>query len=141
LVLVDTSAKNELSVYLKLGIEDAFRSDESMANWMVDLAHRNPSEQARRETLARASQVPRSVAKECLTEFMTRYDVRKRLPTIKAPTLIIVGEKDVMTPPRMARLLNERIEGSSLEIVPGSKHMPMIDDAVVFNEILLGFLA
>jgi pimeloyl-ACP methyl ester carboxylesterase len=140
MVLVDTTAKNDFSIYARLGIESFIRSDESLANWMVDLAHRDPSEQVRRETLARASNTPKSIAKECLTEFMTHYDVRDKLSNIKVPTLIVVGEKDEMTPVRMARFLNKGIRGSRLEIIPGSKHMPMIDDAAEFNKVLAGFV-
>ncbi len=140
LVLIDTTAKNDPAIYVKLGIESVLRSDDSLANWMVELAHSDPSPQVRRDTLAMASRVPRPIAKECLTEFMTHYDARKRLACITASTMIIVGEKDKMTPVRMARALNKGIAGSRLEIVPGSKHMPMTDDAEALNRILVEFL-
>jgi 3-oxoadipate enol-lactonase len=140
LVLVETSAKNDFSMYMRLGVEDALRSDDSMADWMVSLAHRDPSDQVRKETLARASQVPVEISRECLRQFMTHYDVRKDLGQIEAPTMIVVGEKDSMTPVKMAQVLHRGIAGSSLEIIPEGKHMPMIDDQATFNHILSEFL-
>lgn len=42
---------------------------------------------------------------------------------ISLPTLILVGEKDFMTPPKYAVYLQEQIPSSSLEIVPEAGHL------------------
>jgi len=47
-----------------------------------------------------------------------------RISKIKVPTLIIVGDKDKITPVEMSQHLSRKIEGSKLEIIPNSKHIP-----------------
>jgi len=62
------------------------------------------------------------------------------LPTIKAPTQVIVGEHDVGTPVAMAQAIHAAIPGSRIEIVKDSAHMPNIEQTATFNRILLDFL-
>ena len=45
-----------------------------------------------------------------------------RIGEIDRPTLVVTGEKDVGSNPRMARLMHERIRGSQLTIIPEQKH-------------------
>lgn len=49
----------------------------------------------------------------------------ERVPHIKAPTLIMWGEKDRWIPPANAPLFNRDIEGSELIMYPGVGHVPM----------------
>ena len=39
---------------------------------------------------------------------------------VRVPTLVVTGEGDIGSNPRMGRLLHARIPGSRLEILPGS---------------------
>ena len=59
-----------------------------------------------------------------LSDFLCcdRFDVMTRLGEIKLPTLIMVGTEDVMTPPKYAQFLADRIAGAKLVIVPGATH-------------------
>jgi pimeloyl-ACP methyl ester carboxylesterase len=52
-----------------------------------------------------------------------RFDTYKRLPEIKAPTLIVHGDRDVLVPTKNGHILHERIADSTLRIVPGAAHM------------------
>jgi pimeloyl-ACP methyl ester carboxylesterase len=48
------------------------------------------------------------------------------LRRVRAPTLVLHGDEDVMSPPANARLLAEGIPGAELHIVPGAGHaLPM----------------
>ncbi len=49
----------------------------------------------------------------------------ERVPQIKAPTLIMWGDKDSWIPPENAPLFNRDIEGSELIVYPGVGHVPM----------------
>ena len=49
----------------------------------------------------------------------------ERVPQIKAPTLIMWGDKDSWIPPENAALFNRDIEGSELIMYPGVGHVPM----------------
>lgn len=51
------------------------------------------------------------------------FDTYERLPQIKAPTLLIHGDRDILIPAENAEVLRARIPGSQLRIVPGVAHM------------------
>jgi len=51
------------------------------------------------------------------------FDAFDRLPQIKAPTLVIHGDRDVLVPVANAYVLNERIPGAELRIVEGAGHL------------------
>lgn len=59
---------------------------------------------------------------------------------IKAPTLIVTGENDVGSNPRMARLLHESIAGSKLEILPKLRHSVLIESPDQIGSLILDFL-
>lgn len=63
-----------------------------------------------------------------------------RLGDIQVPTRVIVGEQDAGTPPAMARVLAAGIPGARLEIIPDAAHLCNIEQADVFNRLLLDFL-
>jgi pimeloyl-ACP methyl ester carboxylesterase len=59
---------------------------------------------------------------------------------VKCPVLLILGRRDVMTPPRAARLLQERIAGSkTIELAP-SGHALMAEAPDATLDALIGFL-
>jgi 3-oxoadipate enol-lactonase len=51
------------------------------------------------------------------------FDSFDRLPQIKAPTLVLHGDQDVLVPVANARALKERIPGAELRIVRGAGHL------------------
>jgi pimeloyl-ACP methyl ester carboxylesterase len=66
----------------------------------------------------------------------TTYD---RLPQIKAPTLIIHGDRDVLIPVENASVLHERIPGSQLHIVRGAGHGYPAQDPVAVHQVITDF--
>lgn len=59
---------------------------------------------------------------------------------INVPTLIVWGEQDTWVPVERGTGLRESIAGAELYIVPASGHLPMEEQAELFNERLLEFL-
>jgi pimeloyl-ACP methyl ester carboxylesterase len=59
---------------------------------------------------------------------------------IRAPTLIVWGERDKLVPARLAPLWQAAIPHSRLEIVAGARHVPMFEQPSAFAEVLLDFL-
>ena len=51
-----------------------------------------------------------------------RSDFGDRLPTIQAPTLVLMGDVDPLAPTRVGEYLRDQIPGASLEIVQGGTH-------------------
>ena len=64
----------------------------------------------------------------------------KRLGDIKAPTLIVVGERDVPDIQAIVKLLQRDVRGARTEVIPGAAHMPNMEDAERVNRLLLAFL-
>jgi non-heme chloroperoxidase len=73
-----------------------------------------------------------AVRAACLVA-MARMDLRPGLAAAAVPATILVGTRDLLTPPRLARALHQAWPGSSLDVVPGAGHMlPLeVPDAVV----------
>ena len=68
------------------------------------------------------------------------FDTYDRLPSIDRPTLIIHGDADVLVPTVNARVLHERIPGSTLEIVPDGAHMFFWEQPELTARIVVDFL-
>lgn len=68
------------------------------------------------------------------------FDITDEVGTIKAPTLIVSGEEDVLTPVKYGEFLNRKIQGSRLYVIKGAGHFMMQEKPDEFNRVLLGFL-
>ena len=62
-----------------------------------------------------------------------------RLPSIKVPTLITVGDHDE-SDPSIARDMNRLIKGSKLVVLPDSGHMTFVDQPVLFRRAVDDFV-
>ncbi|MCH7889860.1 MAG: alpha/beta hydrolase, partial [Gemmatimonadetes bacterium] len=69
------------------------------------------------------------------------FDTYERLPQVRAPTLIIHGDKDILVPVENAEVLRQRIEGSRVRIVPGVAHMFFWEKPEESAEAIVEFLA
>jgi 3-oxoadipate enol-lactonase len=68
------------------------------------------------------------------------HDLRGRLSEIKAPTLILVGEEDILIPPRYSKIMREEIRNSTLVTLKNCGHVAPIEKPEEFNRIVLNFL-
>ena len=82
---------------------------------------------------------PRGIA-GALRGMACRPDRRGDLASIAVPTLVLVGEEDVITPPAEAQALADAISGARLEVVPNSGHMAPYENPAVANPVILRFL-
>lgn len=71
---------------------------------------------------------------------MTRPDSRPTLGGITVPTLVVVGEHDVPTPPAMAREIADGIAGAQLETIAGSGHLTAIEAPAAVSALLRAWL-
>jgi 3-oxoadipate enol-lactonase len=67
-------------------------------------------------------------------------DFRQDLSSIYVPTLIIVGEFDVVTPIASAQFLHQHITNSKLAIIPDAGHLTKLEQPTQFNQVLKNFL-
>jgi pimeloyl-ACP methyl ester carboxylesterase len=71
------------------------------------------------------------------------HDTLDRLPEISAPTLVIAGEQDLLTPPWQCRAVAERIPGARYECFsgPGSSHGLAMERSEEFTALVTGFIS
>jgi len=80
---------------------------------------------------------PLIVAK--LVATLLSLDVRQVLPSIAAPSLIIVGSRDLLTPVWHSRYFARHIPVAELHVLPGCGHMVMFERRVELANLLTDF--
>ena len=68
------------------------------------------------------------------------HDTVDRLPQIKVPTLITVGDMDIFTPPAFSEILHAGIAGSEYVTFPTGGHVHHWEDLPRFNRLTTEFL-
>lgn len=79
-------------------------------------------------------------AAAALRAMAVRRDQTDLLPEIIAPTLVIVGSEDKLTPREDALLMHREIRGSRLEVLEGAAHLSNLEQSLQFNRALKSFL-
>ncbi len=70
-----------------------------------------------------------------------RPDSLPILPAIACPTLVLVGQEDVATPPSEARLMAGQIPGARVELIPEAGHLSNLERPDLFNRMVEEFAA
>ncbi len=70
-----------------------------------------------------------------------RTDTTAALKQITIPTLILVGEKDQITPPSAALAMKEKIPNAEMYIISQAGHLSNLENPIEFNQKLLTFLS
>lgn len=65
---------------------------------------------------------------------------RESLKTIRAETLIVVGELDALTGVSVAEQFAETLPSTEVAVVPDAGHFPWVDQPEAFRDIVAGFL-
>ncbi len=76
-----------------------------------------------------------------LCEAFLNLNITNELHRIKAPTLLMVGEDDILKPRRYADLVAAQIPQAEYVIIPRAGHALMWEQAEAFNSLVLGFLS
>ena len=70
-----------------------------------------------------------------------RPDSTELLAGVRVPVLVVVGEKDGVTPPAVARQMAATAPEAELVELPGVGHLSPAEDPAGFSDALLGWLA
>jgi pimeloyl-ACP methyl ester carboxylesterase len=93
------------------------------------------------EVMAMAERVGRPAFHRQQRAIMHRSDSRPDLPFIRVPTLVAVGEGDVLTPPELAAEMAAAIPGARLASLPGCGHLPPMEAPGLVTQLLREWLA
>jgi pimeloyl-ACP methyl ester carboxylesterase len=69
-----------------------------------------------------------------------KLNLREELKNIRKPTLVMVGEDDILTPPYQSRIIAENIPGAELLILPEVGHFCVLEDPRGSADPIAGFL-
>ncbi len=137
-VLVGTGAVLEVNPKLLEGLRENFEgSVATMARWCF-------SKGVASELLGDARGMMLQAGREVLYRDMyacSIYSGGEELRDLSLPTLVVCGEKDVMTPPPLSQDLVERIKGARLVLIPNSGHMVHLERPVELAEAIRCFLS
>jgi pimeloyl-ACP methyl ester carboxylesterase len=68
------------------------------------------------------------------------HDATDVLPEVDLPTLVITGDRDILTPPFTAERIHRAIPGSRLVVIPGGTHYTPVEYPALIKDELLDFL-
>jgi pimeloyl-ACP methyl ester carboxylesterase len=69
-----------------------------------------------------------------------KADLDPVLATVRAPTLVLVGERDWRTPVARSEHIAQSIESAVLKVIPDAGHLSNLDNAQAFNAAVRCFL-
>jgi len=75
-----------------------------------------------------------------LQAIMSRPDSRLLLRSIRCPTLVLVGDADVATPPELNKEIADGISGARLVVVPNCGHLSTLEQPELVNAALAQWL-
>lgn len=72
---------------------------------------------------------------------LSRPEVESLLPTIRCPTLVLVGRLDCWSPPEQHEVLAAAIPGAMLRVIEGAGHMAPVERPAEFSHAIAEWLA
>jgi 3-oxoadipate enol-lactonase len=122
---VEFMEENSMAAIAKQRITAAFSDsvDPVMRDYFIDRVARNDKQSYVRTARA-----------------IAQFSLRRRMDEIAAPTLVIVGERDRVTPPELSEELANGIRGASLVCIPRAGHISNLERPEQFNRAALDFL-
>jgi len=109
----------------------------SLPRWFSDEFRRANPELLEQYAARNMENDPRAYA--AAYRVLATTDLGEEAARVRVPTLIVTGEGDIGSNPRMARLLHAWIRASQLEILPGLRHSILIEAPTIVARLLARF--
>ncbi|MBI5582327.1 MAG: alpha/beta hydrolase [Deltaproteobacteria bacterium] len=138
LILIATGAELRVSAKIIAGLAKEPEPTLAQINKWCFSPEADP--QLLRQSLELLQQTPIQVIYNDF-QACNRFDRSENALTITLPTLILVGERDVMTPPAFAEALQKQILHSKLVQVPGAGHLVMLEKPKEVNQAIEAFIS
>lgn len=112
----------------------------AMANARVDVLLGQPADPTvRAEVVATMSRID-PAAYRIGAEAVWLADQRDRAEATRAPTLVIVGDQDLITPVELSSELVDLIPDASMQVIAGAGHLANIEKPETFNRAVEDFI-
>ena len=141
LILADTFAAhpNGLAIYER-SLEGS-RDLGAMAEARVDVLLAQPADpDVRREAVETMSSIE-PAAYRTAAEAVWLADQRERAQDISVPTLVLVGEQDLVTPVDLSNELVDLIPNARMQVIAGAGHLTNLEKPDEFNRFAGAFIA
>jgi 3-oxoadipate enol-lactonase len=79
-------------------------------------------------------------AAERLMQAFSEINFTDQLKQISVPTLVLVGELDILKPRKYAEIIAAEITGAELVIIPHAGHAVCMEQPAAFNSAVVGFV-
>lgn len=112
----------------------------AMAEARVDVLLAQPADHAVRREVVRTMSHIDPDAYRIGAEAVWLADQRERAAAIGAPTLVLVGDQDAVTPPSLSKELTGLIPGARMQIIAGAGHLGNLEKPDAFNAALGAFI-
>jgi 3-oxoadipate enol-lactonase len=122
------SREGHVDELMLLNFSETFFENEQGVEWVRGMMLQHPHPQP-----------PEAFIRQL--EACGRHDARERLPSVRVPTHVIGGERDILVPVWKSQELAELIPGAQLTVLPGSPHGANVERAEEFNRSVLDFIA
>ena len=91
------------------------------------------------EVMPQLTQYGAPVALAAALDALSEADARPLLAQIHCPVLLVYGDKDSITPPRMGTYLHRHLHHSRMEIIHQAAHAPFLSHPAEFSALLTQF--
>jgi pimeloyl-ACP methyl ester carboxylesterase len=92
------------------------------------------------EVFETTNSIPKCLRIVAIAKSAQRHNMAPDIPNIKAPTLLVWGLNDTITPPGVAHEFNRLIPNSTLSFIDKCCHAPMMEHPEKFNSLVENFL-
>jgi pimeloyl-ACP methyl ester carboxylesterase len=113
-------------------------ADDMLPKLLGQSAQRNQAIVDRTRSLIEANS-PETIT-GAIRALMSRPDSTPMLSSIHCPTLIVVGEEDVITPPKLSEEMHRAIRSSELVVIQQAGHLSNLEQPDTFNAAMVRFL-
>jgi pimeloyl-ACP methyl ester carboxylesterase len=92
------------------------------------------------EVFETTNSIPKCLRIVAIAKSAQRHNMANDIPNITAPTLLVWGLNDTITPPAVGHEFNRLIPNSALRFIDKCGHAPMMEHPEKFNELVENFL-
>lgn len=114
--------------YIKERVEYTFYDPKTVTKDYVD------------EVFETTTSIPKAMRIVAIAKSAQRNNMAREIPNIKAPTLLIWGLNDTITPPMVAHEFDRLIPNTTLRFIDKCCHAPMMEHPEKFNDLLEQYL-